>query len=272
MPGPGAPKPGGSSFTEFLSSAAPRLLPGVDAPRLARSGGALPEVAAPHGTTIVAATFAGGVAIAGDRRATYGNLIASHDIEKVFITDARSAVGIAGAAGLAVELVKLFVIELEHFEKVEGVPLSTAGKANRLATMLRSQMPMALAGLPVMPLFAAVDDAPARGRIFTYDVTGGCYEEHNFHSIGSGAMFARGSMKKLWRPRLTEDEAVRVLIEALIDAADDDSATGGPDVARGIWPTCAVVTPSGSEAVPEARMEAVVTEVVAEHRAHREGR
>lgn len=267
------PSPGGSSFTEFLRSKAPRLLPGADLPPVSIQGGnGSPGVAAPHGTTIVAATFEGGVAIAGDRRATYGNLIASHDIDKVFVTDARSAVGIAGAAGLAAELVKLFVIELEHFEKVEGVPLSTAGKANRLATMLRSQMPVALAGLPVVPMFVAVDDASARGRIFTYDVTGGCYEERDFHSIGSGAMFARGSMKKLWRPQLTEDEAVRVLVEALIDAADDDSATGGPDVARGIWPTCAVVTPSGSGAVPSARMEAVVTEIVAERRAHREGR
>lgn len=268
---------GSASFTEHLQARAPHLLPGLtglpgtpgpDGLGAGSRGGSLE---APHGTTIVAATFEGGVAIAGDRRATYGNLIASHDIEKVFVTDERSAVGIAGTAGLAVELVKLFVVELEHFEKVEGVRLSTEGKANRLATMLRSQMPMAMQGLAVLPMFVALDEA-ARGRIFTYDVTGGCYEEGHFHSIGSGAMFARGSMKKMWRPGLSEDRAVQVLVEALIDAADDDSATGGPDITRGIWPTCAVIGAGGAEVVPPARIEEVVAEVVAARRAHREVR
>lgn len=269
------PHAGAASFTEYLRGTAPHLLPGADAasltPVAARGTEAVPGP--PHGTTIVAASFEGGVAIAGDRRATSGNLIASNDIQKVYLTDRYSAVGIAGTAGLAVELVKLFVVELEHFEKVEGVPLSLVGKANRLATMLRSQMPMAMRGLAVLPVFVAVDHVnPGPGRIFTYDVTGGCYEEHDHHSIGSGSMFARGSMKKLWRPDLDADHVVRVLVEALADAADDDSATGGPDLARGIWPSCAVITADGAEMVSDARMEDVVNTVIAQRRADREGR
>ncbi|MBO3142830.1 proteasome subunit beta [Dermatophilus congolensis] len=269
-----------SSFSQYLADSAPYLLPGHGDCAVQGVGESGWHASAPHGTTIAAATFGQGVVIAGDRRATAGSLIASHDITKVFVTDEHSAVGIAGTAGLAVELVKLFGVELEHFAKIEGVPLSVDGKANRLATMLRAQMTMAMRGLPVLPLFVASHPAGDRrvarsaspGRIFTYDVTGGCYEEHDFHSIGSGAMFARGSLKKTWRPGLGADEAVRVLIEALVDAADDDSATGGPDLARGIWPTCAVVTPDGAEEVSPQKLEGIVTELLAARRQRQEGR
>lgn len=253
----------GSSFVEHLQATAPHLLPSGRSSllRSAPASDAGSQVA-PHGTTIVAAVFDDGVAIAGDRRATLGHLIASHDIEKVFITDSATAVGIAGTAGLAVELVKLFGVELEHYEKIEGVRLSTQGKANRLATMLRSHLPLAMQGLAVLPMLAAFDHDAGRGRIFSYDVTGGCYEERDHHSVGSGSLFSRGSLKKLWRPGLSSDGAVRVLVESLFDAADDDSATGGPDVSRRIWPTCAVLTADDAALVPDSELERVVEAVV----------
>ena len=230
---------GNASFTDFLSSAAPELLP--SSRRLPAS--AVPEV--PHGTTIVAVVYPGGVIMAGDRRATMGNLIAQRDIEKVFQGDEYSAVGIAGTAGLAVEMVRLFQVELEHYEKIEGIVLSLEGKANRLSTMIRGNLGLAMQGLAVVPLFAGYDLETSEGRIFSYDVTGGRYEEHSFFSVGSGSVFARGAMKKLYREGLTEAEAVKVAIEALYDAADDDSATGGPDLTRRIFPVVAAVSDEG---------------------------
>jgi len=209
----------------------------------------VPQV--PHATTIVAASFDGGVVMAGDRRATMGNLIAHREIEKVFPADDYSCVGIAGTAGLAVELVRLFQVELEHYEKIEGALLSLDGKANRLSSMLRNNLGLAMQGLAVVPLFAGFDLERRQGRIFSYDVTGGRYEEHQFHSIGSGSLFARGSMKKRWRTGLTQDEALRVVVEALHDAADDDSATGGADLDRRIYPVVAVVTVDGFHRVPD---------------------
>ena len=230
--------PGTSSFVDFLSGYAPELLPG---------NRPLPvgEVSAPHGTTIVALTFDGGVVMAGDRRATMGSMIASRHIEKVFPADEYSAVGIAGTAGLAIELVRLFQLELEHYEKIEGSLLSLDGKANRLATMIRGNLGLAMQGLAVVPLFGGYDLDRGVGRIFSYDVTGGRYEEHEHHAVGSGSVFARGSLKKRWRPAMDADAAVRVAVEALVDAADDDSATGGPDRVRRIWPVVATVTESG---------------------------
>lgn len=231
--------PGSSSFMDFLGAHQPEMLPG---------NRKLPEgvVEAPHGTTIVAATFPGGVVLAGDRRATMGNMIAQRDIEKVFPADEFSAVGIAGTAGLAVEMVKLFQLELEHFEKVEGTTLSLEGKANRLSTMIRGNLGMAMQGLAVVPLFAGYDEAKERGRIFSYDVTGGRSEEHGgYASTGSGSIFARGSMKKLYHPKLTEEEAATLVVQALYDAADDDSATGGPDLYRHIYPIITVMTEEG---------------------------
>jgi proteasome beta subunit len=212
----------------------------------------VPQV--PHATTIVAASFDGGVVMAGDRRATMGNLIAHRAIEKVFPADDYSCVGIAGTAGLAVELVRLFQVELEHYEKIEGALLSLDGKANRLSSMLRNNLGMAMQGLAVVPLFAGFDLAKRQGRIFSYDVTGGRYEEHEFHSIGSGSLFARGSMKKRWRPGLGEDDALQVVLEALHDAADDDSATGGADLDRRIFPVVAVVTVDGFHRVPDEQV------------------
>ncbi|KMO97147.1 MULTISPECIES: proteasome subunit beta [Streptomyces] len=230
--------PGSSSFMDFLGAHSPEMLPG---------NRKLPEgvVEAPHGTTIVAATFPGGVVLAGDRRATMGNMIAQRDIEKVFPADEYSAVGIAGTAGLAVEMVKLFQLELEHFEKVEGTTLSLEGKANRLSTMIRSNLGMAMQGLAVVPLFAGYDEAKEKGRIFSYDVTGGRSEEHGYAATGSGSIFARGSMKKLFRPDLTEEQATTLVVQALYDAADDDSATGGPDLYRHIYPIVTVITDEG---------------------------
>ena len=209
----------------------------------------VPQV--PHATTIVAASFDGGVVMAGDRRATMGNLIAHREIEKVFPADDYSCVGIAGTAGLAVELVRLFQVELEHYEKIEGALLSLDGKANRLSNMLRNNLSLAMQGLAVVPLFAGFDLVRRQGRIFSYDVTGGRYEEHQFHSIGSGSLFARGSMKKRWRPGLSAADAVEVVVEALHDAADDDSATGGADLVRGIFPVVAVVTVDGFHRLPD---------------------
>ncbi|MCX4536177.1 proteasome subunit beta [Streptomyces sp. NBC_00841] len=232
--------PGSSSFMDFLSDHSPEMLPGNR--QLPPLQGA---IEAPHGTTIVAATFAGGVVLAGDRRATMGNMIAQRDIEKVFPADEYSAVGIAGTAGLAVEMVKLFQLELEHFEKVEGAQLSLEGKANRLSTMIRSNLAMAMQGLAVVPLFAGFDVDREKGRIFSYDVTGGRSEEQGYASTGSGSIFARGSMKKLYREDLTEPEALTLVVQALYDAADDDSATGGPDVARRIYPIVTVITDEG---------------------------
>lgn len=252
--------PGSSSFTDFLAAQAPALLP---------SRRALPPgsgLDAPHGTTIVTVTYADGVVMAGDRRATMGSLIANRDMEKVFASDEFSVVGIAGTAGLAIELVRLFQVELEHYEKIEGTLMSLEGKANRLATMIRGNLGMAMQGLTVVPLFAGFDCEAGAGRIFSYDVTGGCYEEHDHHSIGSGSLFARGAMKKLYRRGQDQQEAIRVAVEALWDAADDDSATGGPDVGRRIWPTIAFVDCDGARFVADDTIAGVVDAVVAARR------
>jgi proteasome beta subunit len=249
--------PGTSSFTEFLAAHSPDLLPG----RRQLPAGAVPE--APHGTTIVALTFPGGVVMAGDRRATMGSFIANREIEKVFPADEYSCVGIAGTAGVAVEMVRLFQVELEHYEKIEGALLSLDGKANRLAAMIRGNLGLAMQGLAVVPLFAGYDLDRGEGRIFSYDVTGGRYEEHGHHSVGSGSLFARGSLKKLYRPTHDVAEAVRVAVEALYDAADDDSATGGPDVTRRIWPVVATVTDEGYSRWSDDHVGSVVERVLA---------
>ena len=249
--------PGSSSFTDFLSVQAPAMLPSR---RTLPPGGVLD---APHGTTIVTLTYAGGVLMAGDRRATMGNIIANRDMEKVFATDEYSLAGIAGTAGLAIEVVRLFQVELEHYEKIEGTLMSLEGKANRLASMIRGNLGMAMQGLSVVPLFAGWDAGRGVGRIFSYDVTGGCYEEHEHHSVGSGSLFARGAMKKLYRRDMSPSDALRVAVEALYDAADDDSATGGPDVGRRIWPTVGRVDAEGTTFVPDEEIAAVVEEIIA---------
>ncbi len=258
---------GSASFADFLADQAPDLLPHGRAGSIAASTG----VQVPHGTTIVAATFAGGVVMAGDRRATMGNIIAQRDIEKVFPADEFSAVGIAGSAGLAVEMVRLFQTELEHYEKIEGTPLSLDGKANRLAGLIRANLGLAMQGLAVVPLFAGFDLHHDGGRIFSYDVTGGRYEETAFHAVGSGALFARGSLKKLYRDDLEERGCVTAAVQALYDAADDDSATGGPDLARRIFPVVAVVTADGYRRMADADVAALADEVVAARMARPDG-
>src|SRR5215213_1850436 len=250
--------PGSASFSEFLAAQAPDLLPSRRAVPQGQAGDL-----APHGTTIVAATFPGGVVMAGDRLATMGNVIAQRDIEKVYPADEFSCVGIAGSAGLAVEMVRLFQTELEHYEKIEGNPLSMDGKANRLAALIRGSLGMAMQGLAVVPLFAGYDLVEGYGRIFSYDVTGGRYEETAFHSVGSGSLFARGALKKLYRDDLDEEGCVTALIQALYDAADDDSATGGPDLTRRIFPVLGVVTADGYRRLPDDAVAAVAVRVIA---------
>ncbi|MCL2594336.1 MAG: proteasome subunit beta [Promicromonosporaceae bacterium] len=255
-------RPGSSSFLDFLSDHSPELLPGAGG-NLAQPTS---ETLSPHATTIVALAFDGGVVMAGDRRATSGHMIASRDIEKVFAADDYCAIGISGSAGMGVELAKLFTLELEHYEKIEGSPLSLDGKANRLATLLRSHLPLALQGFVVVPMLAGFDLSRGVGRIFSYDPTGGRYEEHEHHGTGSGSVFARGALKKLWRPGLTASDAVRVAIESLFDAADDDAATGGPDPVRRIWPVVATVTAEGYRRVPEDELAEIVEVLVAQRR------
>ena len=250
--------PGGSSFMDFLAGHAPDLLPGR---RSLGSADFSQDV--PHGTTIVAATFPGGVVMAGDRRATMGNIIAQRDIEKVFPADEFSVVGIAGTAGLAVEMVRLFQTELEHYEKIEGTTLSMDGKANRLAALIRANLGLAMQGLAVVPLFAGYDLTADQGRIFSYDVTGGRYEETAFHSVGSGSLFARGSLKKLYRDDLDAEGAVTAVVQALYDAADDDSATGGPDLTRRIFPVVHVITPDGGRRLPDEEVSAIADRIIA---------
>ncbi|MDP9118569.1 MAG: proteasome subunit beta [Actinomycetota bacterium] len=251
-----ATAPGTSSFAEFLSAAAPDLLPVTHG-----AGGVVP-----HGTTIIAASFADGVVMAGDRRATAGNLIAQRDIEKVFAADDFSLVGIAGAAGLAIEIVRLYQVELEHYEKIEGTQLTLDGKANRLATMIRGNLAQAMQGLAVVPLFAGYDldalEPAAAGKIFSFDVTGGRYPEQYYHCVGSGSLFARGALKKLWRPGLDRSAIIRVAVEALYDAADDDSATGGPDLTRGIYPIVMTATRQGTSRVSDDELATVVRDLL----------
>ncbi|SHM45741.1 proteasome subunit beta [Actinacidiphila paucisporea] len=249
--------PGSSSFLDFLGAHSPELLPGNRT--LPALKGA---VELPHGTTIVSAVFDGGVILAGDRRATMGNVIAQRDMEKVFPADEYSAVGIAGTAGLAVEMVRLFQLELEHYEKIEGATLSLEGKANRLSTMIRGNLSMALQGLAVVPLFAGYDTDREKGRIFSYDVTGGRSEETGFAATGSGSVYARGTLKKIYRKDLTERQLSTAVIQALYDAADEDSATGGPDIARRVYPLITVMTEDGFRRVPDSEVAALAREVI----------
>jgi proteasome beta subunit len=256
----------GSSFTDFLAVTAPDLLPGRRP---------VPQIPVgditPHGTTIVAVTYEGGVLMGGDRRATMGNLISSRDIEKVYPADTWSVIGIAGAAGIAIEMVKLYQVELEHYEKIEGLTLSLDGKANRLAQMIRGNLGAALQGLAVVPLFAGfdLDAAPGAtpGRIFSYDVTGGNYEERGYSAVGSGSLFARNSLKKTWRPGQSGEAATRCLVEALYDAADDDSATGGPDPVRRLYPIVYRVDAEGAVRLTDDEVSAVATTIVDERSA-----
>jgi proteasome beta subunit len=247
------------SFADFLAQYSPGLLPGTSV-----LGGADGDVVAglPHATTLVAAVCDGGVVLAGDRRSTAGSMIAKRDVEKVFRSDEYSAVGIAGVASVGLDFVRLFQVELEHYEKMEGRPLSLEGKANRLASMIRGNLMGAMQGLAVVPLFVGYDEEAGQGRIFSYDVAGGPYEEHRFYSIGSGSVFARGSMKKLYVDNMPARDAVLACVQALYDAADDDSATGGPDMTRRIFPVIATVTDDGFRRLSESESEEYARQVV----------
>ena len=211
-----------------------------------RSGSHAPApISITHGTTVVAVRYAEGVVMAGDRRATSGNLIAHRSMEKVFPADRHSGVAIAGAAGPAMEMVKLFQLQLEHYEKVEGSELSLEGKANQLGQMVRSHLPAAMQGLAVVPLFAGYDVRRQLGRLFEYDVTGGRYEESDYAATGSGSLHAGTVIKIGYRPDMDRDAAVELAIDSLFQAADEDSATGGPDLVRGIYPVVATITAHG---------------------------
>jgi len=252
---------GTSSFTQFLSQAAPELLPG----RRPLPPGTAAEMG-PHATTIVAISASGGVVMAGDRRATMGNLIASRDIEKVHPADEYTLVGMAGTAGIGIEMIRLFQVELEHYEKIEGTMLSLDGKANRLAAMIRGNLGAAMQGLAAVPIFAGYDlsatDPAKAGRIFSYDVTGGPYEERGYDAVGSGSVFANSALKKRYRAGLSVEEATRLAVEALYDAADDDTATGGPDMARRIFPVVMTATAEGTHRLTDEETSAIANEVV----------
>jgi len=253
----------GSSFFNLIREREPSLLPqhGIEPP--ARPA-APPPV--PHGTTVLALRYAEGVIIAGDRQATEGYTVASRRIEKVYAADDFSAVAIAGAAGPCIEMVRLFQTELAHYEKLEGTPLSLEGKANRLAQMIRANLPLAMQGLVVVPIFAGYDARRGEGRIYKYDVAGGRYEETDFYAIGSGGGHARSSLKKLYRPGQPEPEALSMALEALYDAAEEDTGTGGPDFVRRIFPTVKLVTAQGARDVPEDRVAAACEAIVAARR------
>jgi proteasome beta subunit len=252
-----------ASFADFLGSHSPSLLPGRTAPGPgadSRAGEAIRDL--PHATTIVAAVCEHGVVLAGDRRATAGSMIAKRDVEKVFRSDEFSAMGYAGTGSVGIEFVRLFQVELEHYEKMEGRSLSLEGKANRLAWMVRGNLGAAMQGLVVVPLFVGYDEEQDRGRIFSYDVAGGPYEEQRFYSIGSGSLFARGALKKLYVDDMSAGDAALACVQALYDAADDDSATGGPDMTRRIFPVIATVTADGFRKLSEAESEDYAQQVV----------
>ena len=236
-----------TSFADLLRQTSPELLPGRR--ETAGADGEAPMV--PHGTTVLALRYRDGVVMAGDRQASEGYQVSSRRIEKIFKADDLSGVGIAGAAGPAMEMARLFQTELEHYEKVEGENLSLDGKANKLGQMVRLNLPMAMQGLVVVPIFAGFDERAGTGRLFKYDVTGGRYEEADYFAQGSGGKDARDSLKKRFKRDMPREEAVRVAIEALIDAADEDLGTGGPDLLRGILPSVKTITRSGFSDAPE---------------------
>lgn len=253
--------PSATSFVTLLRQVSPELFTPAPGQPTAPSVPAHVE-----GTTIVALTYAGGVVMAGDRRATAGNIISKRDMRKVFPADDWSAVGISGSAGPAMELAKILATELEHYEKVEAAPLSLEGKANKLAQLIRGNLPMAMQGLVVVPLFAGFDLRDGVARIYEYDVVGGRYEERRFATSGSGGRDARGSLKARYAVDLSPERAIDIAIEALWDAADEDSATGGPDVVRGIYPLVALIDADGYRELNDETVAGRVQRVIADRR------
>ncbi|MFF4504483.1 proteasome subunit beta [Streptomyces sp. NPDC001401] len=263
--------PGAASFTEFLAAHRPELLP----TRRPFPDGVRAEPGRfPHGTTVLALAYRDGVLIAGDRRATMGNLIAQRDLEKVHPADDYTAVAFAGTVGLALDMVKLYQVELAHFEKIEGIPMTLNAKANRLAGMIRQNLGQAMQGLAVVPLLTGYDESAPdgeKGRIFSFDVAGGLYEKTDFHAEGSGSPYARGALKKLFHKGMDRREAALAALQALYDAADDDSATGGPDINRRIFPIVSVITEDGFERLSEPDTEALSREMVEQRRSRPDG-
>ncbi len=224
------------------------------------------SLAVPHATTCVALKCSDGVVVAGDRRATSGNWISHRDMEKVGQTDRHSAVAISGAAGPAMDMIKLFSLQLEHYEKMEGRPLSLEGKANQLSMMVRNNLPAAMQGMIVMPLFAGFDTDSSEGRIWAYDATGGRYEEREYVSIGSGGMHAGTVVKVGWKSDLTMKAAIELAARSLWEAADADSATGGPDALRGVYPIVATIDQSGWSQVGDDTLRDIYTAIAEEVR------
>lgn len=247
--------PGGASFAALLGTG-----PGVSPPQAL---GRLPEGLAPDGTTVLAVVARDGVVMAGDRRATSGNVIARSDLRKVFPADSHTMVAISGTAGPAMELAKVLSTELEHYEKVEGEPLSLEGKSNRLAGLLRANLPLTLQGLVVVPLLAGYDLGAGRGRIFEYDAIGGRYVATDHAVAGSGSLSVRATLRRAVDASAPMDHAIDAALEALLVAADEDSATGGPDPARGIFPLVAIVERDGYRELAEAEVAARVTTLIA---------
>lgn len=246
------------SFFDLVLSVRPDSLPSATSSAVVEG--------IPHGTTVLGLKFDGGVVMAGDRRATEGYSIADDRIQKVFPADDYSAIAIAGAAGQAIEIVKLFQLELEHYEKLTGDRLSLEGKANRLAQMIRSNLPMAMQGLVVVPLFGGFDTRANEGRLFYYDPTGGRWEERDYQCTGSGGQPAKNSLKKQWRAGMDRASAIRTAVEALLDASEDDVATGGPNLNRGILPNVLAVTGDGATDVDSDDVEAAVSAVLESRR------
>jgi proteasome beta subunit len=255
-----------TSFTDLLRQHAPDRLVVPAAGDAAAPAEAYAVAAVPHGTTILALRAADGVVMAGDRQATEGYQVAHRRIEKVYKADNFSAIAIAGAAGPSIEMARLFQTELEHYEKVEGDGLSLEGKANKLSQMIRMNLPAAMQGLVVVPIFAGFDLRRGEGRIFKYDVTGGRYEEIDYYATGSGGKDARSTLKKLYRPGASRGDAIRLAAEALVDAAEEDVGTGGPDFQLGIFPTVKVITRAGYEEVPDDEVRAHFEAVLAARR------
>jgi len=249
------------SFVDLLRREHPDSLARLTQPLSAEAAAQVP-----HGTTVLGLKYADGIVMAGDRRATAGYTIADDKMRKVFAADDYSVIAIAGAAGMAVDMVKLFQLELEHYEKLTGDRLSLEGKANRLAQMIRSNFPLAMQGLVVVPLFGGYDERRAEGRLFYYDATGGRWEENDYQSTGSGSQPAKNSLKKRWKPGLDRATALRAAVEALLDASEDDVATGGPNPVRHIYPIVITVTASGADEMDESEVAAAVDLVLEERR------
>ncbi len=259
-----------ASFFNFLAAQHPELTPGgrhwAEATALHPEPSKLNPVTVPQATTVLAIKYQQGVVIAGDRRATEGYQIAERRIEKVFKIDEYSAMAIAGAAGPCIEMAKLFQTELEHYEKLEGMPLSCEGKANKLGQMVKANLPMVFQGLVVMPLYVGYDLKRTEGRIFKYDLAGGRYEESDYHAIGSGGKDARNTMREHFKKGMVEPDALKLALLALYNAADDDVGTGGPDLVRGIYPTAKVVSATGITDVSEQQIRGVYDDMITNRR------